>query len=106
MMSVPAVKVFCGASRRNQSYAFVVNTCTGTDNDYSPGPYNITLSSGDIRAFFNISIKDDIILETDEEFWLSINPLSLPTSITVGSGSNATVIIVDNNGKCKPHISV
>jgi len=38
-------------------------------------------------------------LETSEEFMLSIDPSSLPDGITVGSESNATVVIVDNNGE-------
>jgi len=77
---------------------FVLNT--GTDNDYGPGPYNITIPSGDVRVSFDISIADDTILETSEEFLLRIDPSSLPDGVTVGSESNATVIIVDNNGKC------
>ena len=97
-MPAPAVKVFCGAARRHHSYVFVLNT--GTDNDYSPGPYNITLSSGDIGASFNIFITNDNVLETNEQFLLSIDPSSLPDGVTVGSVSDATVTIVDNNGKC------
>ena len=106
-MPVPAAKVFCGAARSggiNPNLYIALNT--GTENDYSPGPYNITLSSGDVRVSFNISIEDDIILETSEEFLLSIDPSSLPDGVTVGSESNATVIIVDNNGECQSQISV
>ena len=72
---------------------------TGTDNDYSPGPYMLTIPSGDISVSFNLSITDDDILETKEEFLLSIDPSSLPDGVTVGSEGNTTVIIVDNNGK-------
>ncbi|XP_065893250.1 sodium/calcium exchanger 1-like [Dysidea avara] len=56
-----------------------------------------TLSSGDIGASFNISVTDDNVLETNEQFLLSIDPSSLPDGVTVGSISNATVTIVDIN---------
>jgi len=79
---------------------------TGTDNDFGPGPYNITLLKGDVRVSFNISIEDDIILETTEEFMLSIDPSSLPDGVTAGSESNATVIVLDNNGECRLQVSV
>ena len=59
-----------------------------------------TLSSGDIGASFNISVTDDNVLETNEQFLLSIDPSSLPDGVTVGSISNATVTIVDINSKC------
>jgi len=106
-MPVPAAKVFCGAARSggiNPNLHIALNT--GAENDYNPGPYNVMLSSGNVRISFNISIEDDTILETSEEFLLSIDPLSLPDGITVGSESNTTVIIVDNNGECPSQISV
>lgn len=93
---MPAVKVFCVVAQGRQFYAVVMNA--GADNDYSPGPYNITFSSEDVRVSFNISIVDDDILEPSEEFVLSIDSSSLPDGVTVGAQSNATVIIVDNNG--------
>jgi len=70
-----------------------------TDNDYSPGPYILTIPSGDISIAFNISITDDNILETMEEFFLIIDPLSLPDGVTVSSEGNTTVVIVDNDRK-------
>ena len=82
----------------HQSHSTFLITCT--DNDYGPGPYILTIPSGDISASFNISITDDNILETMEEFFLCIDPLSLPDDVTVGSEGNTTVVIVDNDRKC------
>ena len=44
-------------------------------------------------------------METEEEFLLSINASSLPDGVTVGSGANTTVVIVDNNGNIAYNIS-
>jgi len=81
-----------------QSHVLVL--VTSTDNDYSPGPYIFTIPSGNISISFNISITDDNILETMEDFFLSIDPLSLPDGVTVGNEGNTTVVIVDNDCKC------
>ena len=50
-----------------------------------------------IRVPFNIPITDDMILEENEDFTLTINPSSLPTGVSVGSPKQTTVTIVDNN---------
>ena len=82
----------------HQSRVLVLIKCT--DNDYNPGPYILTIPSGDISVSFNISITDDNVLETTEEFLLTIDPLSLPDGVTVGNEGNTTVVIVDNDRKC------
>ena len=48
---------------------------------------------------FNVSVIDDMILEGYENFTLTINPTSLPTSVTVGNSPQALVTIVDDEGK-------
>ena len=50
-------------------------------------------------ASFDIPINDDDILEGDEDFMLTINPSSVPTGVTVGNPDQATVTIVDDDGK-------
>ena len=47
---------------------------------------------------FDIPITDDVIQEGNENFMLTIDP-SLPTYVSVGDPSEATVTIVDNDGK-------
>ena len=48
---------------------------------------------------FDIPINDDDILEGDEDFMLTINPSSVPTGVTVGNPDQATVTIMDDDGK-------
>ena len=48
---------------------------------------------------FNVSINDDDIFEDDETFNLSINLSTLPNKVIIGSPSQTTVIIVDDDGK-------
>ena len=66
--------------------------------DYVSGPYSIMISAGDTTASFYIAINDDDILEDDEKFDLSINRLS-PSSQVNADPDNATVTIVDNEGR-------
>ena len=40
-----------------------------------------------------------MILEGNEDIFLTIDPSSLPTSVTVGDPDLAIVTIVDNDGK-------
>ena len=56
-------------------------------------------SAGDVRVTFNISITDDNILETTEEFNLTISSIS-SSRIFASNIQQATVFIIDNDGKC------
>ena len=56
------------------------------------------ISAGDVRVTFNISITDDDVLETTEEFNLTISSIS-SSRIFAGSIQRATVFIIDNDGK-------
>ena len=71
---------------------------TGGDVDYSSGPYTVTFPAGVTRVSFNISITDDIVLEGDENFNLTIDPSSLPSRVSVINLGQATVTIVDDDG--------
>ena len=67
--------------------------------DYESGPYTVTFPAGATMVPFNVSIIDDIILEKDENFTLTIDPSSVPTFVNVGSPAQATVTIVDDDRK-------
>ena len=67
--------------------------------DYISGPYTVTFPAGQTTATFNISINDDDIGEGDESFTLTINETSLPTNVTRGIFGEATVAIVNDDGK-------
>ena len=64
--------------------------------DYTSGPYTVTILGGETTATFNVPINDDSIYEGNENFMLTINETSLPTGVTRGTPSEATVTIVDD----------
>ena len=52
---------------------------------------------------FNVTIRDERLVEPDEEFYIELEiPLSAATSCSVvkASPDNATVIIRDDDGEC------
>ena len=67
--------------------------------DYYSGPYNITFPAGTTSVPFNVSITDDNILEDDENFLLTVDLSLLPDNITASDPYQATVTIVDKDGK-------
>ena len=74
-------------------------TFTGGGVDYGSGPYEVTFTAGTTEASLNVSLTDDNIFERNEHFMITIDPSSLPNNVTVGDPSEATVTIVDNDGK-------
>jgi len=67
--------------------------------DYNSGPYSVTFPAGMTSVTFDVPINDDNILEGNENFMLTIDQPSLPTGVNRGDPSEATVTIVDNDGK-------
>ena len=67
--------------------------------DYTSGPYTVMFPAGQTTATFNVPITDNMILEGNENFMLTINQ-TLPTNVTRGTPGEATVIIYDD-GKLK-----
>ena len=67
--------------------------------DYTSGPYTVTIPAGQTNATFNVPITDDMILEGDENFMLTIDGTSLPDGVAPGIPDEATVTIVDNDCK-------
>ena len=63
------------------------------------GPYAATIPAGTTVATFDVPINDDDTLEPDENFMLTIDETSLPTGVTHGTPSQATVTILDNDRK-------
>ena len=50
-------------------------------------------------SFTSIPINDDNLIECREMFTITIDPSSLPDRCTIGAFGNATIIIVDDDGK-------
>ena len=67
--------------------------------DYGPGSYNVTIPSGTTTAQFDVAINDDNVLEGNENFNLTIMASSEPSRVSFGNPAQATVTIVDNDGK-------
>ena len=67
--------------------------------DYGLGPYEVTFTAGTTEASFNVSLTDDNIFERNVKFMITIDPSSLPNNVTVGDPGEATITIVDNDGK-------
>lgn len=74
-------------------------------NDYSDGPYSVTIPAGETTMPFNIEIFDDTRMEDDETFQIYVNDtFSLPPYVLIGSVDNVTVIIVDNESKLRMYL--
>ena len=67
--------------------------------DYTSGPYPVLFRAGETSVTFDVPITDDRILEGNESFMLTIDQPSLPEGVSRGGPSEATVTIVDNDGK-------
>ena len=70
-----------------------------TGQDYEPGPYTVAFPAEITSAFLNISITNDEIFEANETFDLVLNSSSLPPNVTAGDIGQATVIILNDDGK-------
>ena len=73
--------------------------CCGTENDYTTGPYSVTISAGMTNTSYNISITNDNLLEESETFYIFLNPTFLPSGVVVGDINQAAVTIINDDGK-------
>ena len=71
----------------------------GGGTDYNSGPFTATIMAGSDRTSFNVSITDDDIVEENEDFIVIIDMSSLPNDFILGSVSQATVVITDEDSK-------
>ena len=67
--------------------------------DYISGPYIVRFPAGVTNVSFDVPIRDDNILESDEVFNLTIDPSSLRRRVTVSDPSQAVVTIIDNESE-------
>ena len=74
---------------------------SGNGTDYDFEARNVTIQEGTDSAKFNIAIIDDLFLEHDETFNLTITHLysSLPYEIYLGQPNTTKITILDN--ECK-----
>jgi len=72
---------------------------TNSGNDYQSGEYSVRIPTSTIFQVVNISVCDDIVLERNETFNLTIVSNSHPDNVTNGSPDSVTIIIEDNDRK-------
>ena len=71
-----------------------------TDYQFPQDGYmQVIVSGGADKVPFDITVKDDNILERAENFQLSIVDVSLPHGVIIGSRQSAEVIIYDDDRK-------
>lgn len=72
----------------------------GVDYGSKPTSYiPVLISAGMTRASFDVKIINDRILEGTETFTMSIDPVSLPYGVTLGSPGSTIVSILDDDSK-------
>jgi len=71
---------------------------SGGNVDYKSGPYNVTVLARNTTGLLSIMLNDDELLESTEEFNLTIDLSSFPVGIFPGSLIEALVVVVDNDG--------
>ena len=70
-------------------------------DDFNCTSHTVNFPINATRATLNITLIDDAVYEGNESFTVTIDPSSkLPPGITVGVTNEATVTIVDDDGKC------
>ena len=69
-----------------------------TGDDFTSGPYEVVIPAGQMQVQFSVSIMDDNIAESNENFALIINSISLSRKITAINLQRANITIVDDDG--------
>ena len=59
--------------------------------------------AGIASVSFDVNITADNLVEVDENFYLTIDPFSLLTCVTIGSLHQTTITIADKNSKLIQH---
>ena len=107
MLSNPsAIEIIVYVMTNNITATGVNNSeCTEADseNDYQHGIYTGQFPAGLTVTFVDIPICNDIVLEEDETFNISLVSISHPDDVKIGSPDHVTVTIVDNDGKSWPN---
>ena len=71
------------------------NQGTATDADYSGVPLEVTFQSGDTEVTFTFTATDDPV--DDDGEWVKVTFGALPTGVSEGTTTEATVSITDND---------
>ena len=69
------------------------------ENDYTIGPYNVTIPAGFTETSYDIIIYNDNILEENETFYLLIYPTTLLRDVNVGDINQVAITIINDDSK-------
>ena len=69
------------------------------EQDFDLGPHTVTFPARTTIVYLSVSIRNDNIVEGDENFTLTIDPSSLPNDIFIDNYNETTVTIA--NDDCK-----
>ena len=86
------------ASARDITVPLIFTNITATGGaDYTPLTQVVLKADGITRQPLDIPILDDTVIERNETFKVAIDTANLPTGVTAGSITEATLTIVDND---------
>ena len=79
----------------------MLNITEGEDQDFdATSPVRVLFPGGLTRVDFDVLMVDNVKLEGNKNFFISIDPLSLPYGVVLGDHPAAEVVIVDDEGMC------
>ena len=67
-------------------------------SDFTPGPYTVTFSAGQLSAILMVSPIDDNTAELLEYFTLMITSVNRPDVVEISSPNTSVITIKDNDG--------
>lgn len=59
----------------------------------------MTFTAGNVKAQSQLKIRDDLIVEDDEQYYLIIDNSSLPSNVSLGVTFQTTVTIIDDDSE-------
>ena len=68
------------------------------DSDYTPGPYNVSFTSGQASATLFVSTTNDVAVEPSQYFKVMISSVDKPNIVGIGTPNTSFVTIEDNPG--------
>ena len=66
-------------------------------SDYTPGPYNVTFTAGQMNATLMVSTMDDGTTELAEYFSVAITSTDPPSVVEIGAPNRTVTTIQDDD---------
>ena len=68
------------------------------DSDYTPGPYNVSFTSGQASATLFVSTTNDGTVQPSQYFKVMISSVDKPNIVGIGTPNTSFITIEDNPG--------